>query len=231
MQQHLTDNAPVRKQLDATGPSSATQAILFIYDIFGYFPQTLQGADLLAHADASHQYRVFMPDFFEGSPADISWYPPDTAEKGQKLGDFFKTTAAPPKAAKRVPELVSAIQQQHPEIKAWGVVGYCWGGKIVNLTGGQGTPFKAAAACHPAMVDPKDAAGLKIPICLIPSQGEEQKDVDAYVKDLTVPHELHWFKDQVHGFMAARSDLEDDKVKAAYQKGYEILLNFFHQHM
>lgn len=70
----------------ATGPTTAKSAILTIYDIFGFFPQTLQGADILAHADQEHQYQVFIPDFFEGKPADISWYPPDTKEKGEKLG-------------------------------------------------------------------------------------------------------------------------------------------------
>jgi dienelactone hydrolase len=47
------------------------KAILVIYDIFGFFPQTIQGADILA---ASGDYQVFMPDFFEGQPADIAWY-------------------------------------------------------------------------------------------------------------------------------------------------------------
>ena len=32
-----------------------------IYDIFGFFPQTLQGADILAHGDKDKQYQVFMP--------------------------------------------------------------------------------------------------------------------------------------------------------------------------
>jgi hypothetical protein len=64
----------------ATGPSDAKKAILVIYDIFGYFPQTIQGADILAYGDKENQYQVFMPDFFEGSPADISWYPPDNSE-------------------------------------------------------------------------------------------------------------------------------------------------------
>ena len=44
-----------------TGPSSAKSAILVVYDIFGFFPQTLQGADILAHADKEHQYQVIMP--------------------------------------------------------------------------------------------------------------------------------------------------------------------------
>jgi dienelactone hydrolase len=56
---------------DVTGSVSAKKAILVIYDIFGFFPQTIQGADILA---ASEEYQVFMPDFFEGQPADIAWY-------------------------------------------------------------------------------------------------------------------------------------------------------------
>jgi hypothetical protein len=58
---------------DVTGPASSNTAILVIYDIFGYFPQTLQGADILSTADKDHSYQVFMPDFFEGQPADIAW--------------------------------------------------------------------------------------------------------------------------------------------------------------
>jgi hypothetical protein len=58
---------------DVTGPSTASSAILFIYDIFGYFPQTLQGADILATSDKDHQYLVVIPDFFDGTPADIAW--------------------------------------------------------------------------------------------------------------------------------------------------------------
>ena len=114
----------------ATGPSTTTQGILIVYDIFGFFPQTLQGADILAHADQEHQYQVFMPDFFEGEPADISWYPPDTEEKGKKLGEFFQTTAAPPKTVEKVRSVMKELQSKHAGIRYWGVVGYCWGGKV-----------------------------------------------------------------------------------------------------
>jgi len=58
---------------DVTGPSTASKALFVIFDIFGYFPQTIQGADILSTSYKDHQYQVFMPDFFEGKPADISW--------------------------------------------------------------------------------------------------------------------------------------------------------------
>jgi len=115
---------------DQTGPSDAKRALLVIYDIFGFFPQTLQGADILAHGDKEHPYQVFMPDFFDGKPADISWYPPDNEEKGKKLGEFFKGPAAPPKTVERVPKVVKEIQSKEKRIESWGVVGYCWGGKV-----------------------------------------------------------------------------------------------------
>lgn len=44
-----------------TGPASAKSALLVVYDIFGFFPQTIQGADILAFGDKDHQYQVFMP--------------------------------------------------------------------------------------------------------------------------------------------------------------------------
>jgi len=214
----------------ATGPSSAKQGILIVYDIFGFFPQTLQGADLLAYTDKDRPFQVFMPDFFEGNPADISWYPPDNKEKEQKLGAFFKTAAAPPKTLPRIPKIIEELGKAKG-VEKWAILGFCWGGKIVNLSSLEGTPFKAAAACHPAMIAAEDAPGVTIPYLMLPSGDEPKDDVEKWEKGLKVPHKVEWFHDQVHGFMAARSDLEQEKVKKEYERGYKTVLGFFHQHM
>jgi dienelactone hydrolase len=71
-----------------------------------------------------------MPDFFDGKPADISWYPPDTEEKGKLLGEFFGGIAAPPKTVAKVPGVVEAIKKEISGLDSWGIVGYCWGGKV-----------------------------------------------------------------------------------------------------
>jgi len=149
-----------------------------------------------------------MPDFFEGNPADISWYPPDTAEKGQKLGAFFQGPAAPPKTLGRIPKVLEAIKSKNPGLQSFGIVGYCWGGKIVNLSSQEGTPFKAAAAVHPAMVDPNDGPKVTIPIAVLPSKDEDKTAVGEYEKNLKVDHVVEWFPDQVHGWMAARYVLQ-----------------------
>lgn len=58
-------------KIDVTGPSDATKAIVVIYDIFGYFDQTVQGADILAHSDSHQKYKVYIPDWFNGKPCPI----------------------------------------------------------------------------------------------------------------------------------------------------------------
>jgi len=216
-----------------TGPSTATSAILIVYDIFGFSPQTLQGADILAHADDQHhQYQVFVPDLFYGKPAEHAWYPPDTKEKGEKLGAFFQGPAAPPKTAEKIPKIVKEIEEKTGgTIKKWGGLGMCWGGKIISLTSTEGTVFSAVAEVHPAMVDPKDAEGITIPICMLASGDEDKEAVAAFEKNLKVKNHVETYHDQVHGWMAARGDLKDEKVRKEYERGYKKLLDFYHEHL
>ncbi|KAL9108038.1 MAG: hypothetical protein Q9227_007144 [Pyrenula ochraceoflavens] len=214
-----------------TGPSTAKDAILVIYDIFGFKDQILQGADILAHSDSERQYQVFMPDFFEGSPADISWYPPDNDEKGAKLGAFFQNQAAPPKTLQRIPKILDEAAKANPAIKSWGIIGYCWGGKITSLISGQGTPFKAAVETSPAMVDPADAEKVTIPLMMLASKDEPAEDVQKFEANLKVKKHVETFGDQLHGFMSARGDLNDAGVKKEYERGYMRALSFFHEHM
>lgn len=165
----------------------------------------MQGADILAYGDHEQPYKVYMPDFFEGEAADISWYPPDTQEKGEKLGNFFSTKAAPAKTLPRIPKCVQELKGGDAKgIESWAVVGYCWGGKMVTLSSGDGTVFKAAAECHPAMVDPEDGKNVKIPFCVLPSMDEDKAAVEGLKGNLSVKNVVETFPDQVHGWMAAR---------------------------
>jgi len=214
----------------ATGPKEAKQGILVVYDVFGFFNQTVQGADILAHTDEKHPYQVFMPDFFEGDPADISWYPPKSEEHQKLLGAFFKNQAAPPKTLPRIPKIVDKLTKSRG-IEKWAIVGYCWGGKMVNLSSMEGTKFKVAAACHPAMIAADDAPGITIPFIMLPSKDEDKGEVEKWEKGLKVQHKVEWFPDHVHGFMAARANLENADEKSGYERGYGLVLDFFHKHM
>jgi len=82
--------------------------------------------------------------------------------------------------------MMSCMQSEDGRVEKWAIVGYCWGGKveldlvmsieslltrcqIVNLSSQKDTKFKAAAACHPAMVAKDDAPGITIPYIMLPS--------------------------------------------------------------
>lgn len=47
-----------------------------------------------------------------------------TEEKGKKLGEFFNTTAAPPKTVARVPKIIDDLKSNHTKASSFGVVGY-----------------------------------------------------------------------------------------------------------
>lgn len=214
-----------------TGPETATKAILLVYDIFGFFDQTIQGADILANS-AEQKYKVFIPDFFEGSPADISWYPPTTDEHKKLLGEFFSTKAAPPNSLPKIPKIVEEANGLAPGGSYdWSILGFCWGGKIAALSvAGENNIFKAGAQCHPAMVDPNDAKTIKVPFAVLASKDEPAADVEAFKKNLTVPTHVETFGTQIHGWMAARSNLDDEENKKEYERGYKTILQFFGQH-
>jgi dienelactone hydrolase len=92
----------------------------------------------------------------------------------------------------------------------------------------QSNPLYAAAACSsPARMDTGDAAKITIPICILTSEEESDTEVSDFVEALKVEHYIERFAGQKHGWMTARGDLGDDKVKEAYKRGYSIMLDFF----
>ena len=132
--------------IDTIGPSNATRAIIAIYDVFGFVPQTLQGADLLSH---SVNALVLVPDFFKGNPLPLSLYPPDTDEKKKIAGQFMQVTGNIDANLTKLGELAQEAKGAYRDVKGWGCYGLCWGGKVAVLKSAAGTPFKAAGTAHP----------------------------------------------------------------------------------
>jgi len=213
-----------------TGPSDAKEAILVFYDIFGFKDQIIQGADILAYSDKEHSYLVIMPAWFGDEPADIAWYPPDTEEKQEKLGKWFGG-AAPPKHLPKVQPTMDDAKKQYPSITTWGMIGYCWGGKMVSLIAGKKTAFKAAVQTSPAMVSPDDAENVQIPMCVLASKEEPEDDIKKYDEKLKVKKHVETFSTELHGFMSARADLSNEKTKSEYERGYKIAVEWFHEHL
>lgn len=81
------------------------------------------------------------------------------------------------------------------------------------------------------MVDPKDAEGIKVPLILLASKEEPDDAVAKFSETLKVDKHVETFKDQIHGWMAARADLEDARVKEEYTRGYKTVVEFFARHL
>ena len=75
---------------------------------------------------------------------------------------------------------------------------------MTSLNSGPGTPFSAAAQCHPAFLDPSEALNISISMCLLPSMDEDVDDVKQYIANLKEPKRVETFKDMVHGWMSAK---------------------------
>lgn len=71
-----------------------------------------------------------MPDFLRGQPASHDLFPTDTEEKKQKMKELFEGPANIPKTAEMIPATIKEIAEQAPEVKKWGAIGCCWGGKV-----------------------------------------------------------------------------------------------------
>ncbi|KAF8472563.1 hypothetical protein BDZ91DRAFT_715292 [Kalaharituber pfeilii] len=214
-----------------TGPETATVGVFVIYDIFGFYPQTIQGADILA---SRLNALVVIPDFFEGEPCDLRIFPFDTDEKKKILSTFISTKGNFKKNTTKINEVIGALKTVHNAVEHWAIMGFCWGGKITTLVSGENTQFAASIQVHPAMLDPTNASALTIPhLCL--ASADESPDAVAKYKEIVTKHtnpavathsSIESWTDMHHGWMAARAKLDEEKYRVGYQKGYARVAEF-----
>jgi dienelactone hydrolase len=80
------------------------------------------------------------------------------------------------------------------------------------------------------MVEPADAEGIRVPLIMLASKEEPADKVKEFEGKLKHAKHVETFGDQVHGWMAARADLSDARVKEEYTRGYKTVLEFFGKH-
>lgn len=67
-----------------------------------------------------------------------------------------------------------------------------------------------------------------MPLVLLASKEEPTDKVKEFEANLKVgAKHVETFGDQIHGWMAARADLADDRVREEYTRGYKTVLDFF----
>lgn len=171
-----------------------------------------------------------MPDFFKGPAADPSWVPPDTDEKKAAMAEFRGRATDFDKARETLKSVMGKLRDDYAHVTEWAAIGYCWGGKVVPQASGEGTPFVVGVLTSPARLDAEEAGKIVIPTLVLASKGEPVDEVKAFGEALKVEKRVETFGDQVHGWMSARADLKDARVKEEYERGYKITLDFLDEH-
>ncbi|KAF8575506.1 alpha/beta-hydrolase [Ramaria rubella] len=210
-----------------TGPEDTGRALIGVFDIFGFWPQTLQAADILAK---TLNATVVLPDLFEpDEPFPQEDYPPNTPERHAKLQAFFGAAGRIDKAVENVKK-VAGILRGNGFTKI-GTYGYCWGGKVTTLVG-SGTLVDAVAAIHPAMLDVKDADNLAVPLGLFPSGDEPIEEYEKIIKEIAKKpfaskNAYKLYPTMHHGWAAARGNLDNPDNLKQYEDVYGTLAGFY----
>ncbi|CAK4032396.1 AIM2 family [Lecanosticta acicola] len=215
------------------GPQDATKALLIIYDVFGFSSQILQGADFLA----AQGYKVFMPDLLEGRPAPMEWMPmPDATGReppanDRALDEFCQGPGNTQSTIGKVLQITQISQASNPQITKWGLVGYGWGGYVANCLLAAGSPFEACAQLQPGWPGQEVAERVAKPILALCSKDEPESDYAHFKPYLKVDAKFVHFPKMIHGWMSARGDLYRPEVQRDYQRGYEIVAEWFMRYL
>ncbi|KAK6355340.1 hypothetical protein TWF696_004449 [Orbilia brochopaga] len=222
------DIGGVKCYVAAPQPTPKT-GIIFVYDIFGYYPQTLQGADILALTDPGHV--VIMPDFFNGQPMDLNFFPPDTDEKKAKWKSFFEIDAAIPRTTETAYKVLAGVKEKFPEVTTWGMFGLCWGGKAATVIAKDPkNVIQAAGQAHPAMLDAADYENYPLPQLTLFSKDEDPQvaqKVSETLEALGKGSVTKTYPNDIHGWMGARANLKNPAEAKSYEQGYTDVVEFF----
>lgn len=136
--------------------------MIFIYDVFGFASQTLQGADRLAQHLRPNTV-VLVPDLLRGAYVQPEWLLPGDDPPPEERQRLFAEFRAGPGRADAGAEGLLAVRREVGE--RWAVDeeegkggvavgGLCWGGKVSVLVCGEGNEgrgrrFAAAWTAHP----------------------------------------------------------------------------------
>ncbi|QKX52965.1 uncharacterized protein TRUGW13939_00036 [Talaromyces rugulosus] len=212
--------------------STATKAIVEVYDIFGPSNQTLQGADLLA---AALNAIVLVPDLLKGEYAQYTWFanptPENTALKNAFMG---KVMMAFGPYVELLASVVIDAKAKFDGISSWGGLGLCWGGKVTVLLSGPESVYNTSAQVHPGALAKADAEKISIPHILLASNGEDPEVVKEYKAILEgegKPGVVETYPTMHHGWMGTRANLNNPENLREYERGYNQVAAYFSKYL
>ncbi|KAI9291990.1 alpha/beta-hydrolase [Neoconidiobolus thromboides FSU 785] len=201
--------------------------ILLVYDLAGKHNNAYQFGDILASAG----YHVIIPDFFRNKPWPLEDWPTKNMDK------LIHMATVEYSFDNKIHEDILLIydhlniDRKAPNV---GVVGFCWGGKIVfDALKLQVPIFKAGVAIHPSFIVKESFEAINQPILFAPTK--EEREIMHYFNlikpELLKESEMHDFTDNVHGFAATRGDFTDEHNCKRVNDVIKLTADFFSKHL
>ncbi|KAK9462025.1 Alpha/Beta hydrolase protein [Lipomyces oligophaga] len=216
------------RKVYVVGKETAKMALVCIYDVFGYHPNTFQGCDYLALNTESAPL-VIMPDFFKGEPLDpkkVGLVVDKTVVVDPTYREKWSTQNSVPNHVPYLEKLLPWIQTRFPSVEKIGLYGFCWGGKFA-VVAAKSKMVQSAVLIHPSRIGELDADGVEdVPLLVIASKNESDESLQPFLTRLNKAEYVR-MDDVAHGYAAARGDWTDPVQKNRAQETFKLTAEFF----
>ncbi|KAJ2295777.1 hypothetical protein IWW55_005331 [Coemansia sp. RSA 2706] len=202
-----------------SGSKDSKRGILVNYDVFGMHANVIQLCDILGEMG----FYVALPDLLHGKPlveADLG--------KPEVFAGFCKSAGSWDAVKGSFRKVLGHFAEIG--VASTGVVGFCWGGKMVVTALAELDGLAGGAIVHPALIQPGDMARVRAPLMVLPSKDEPDfADEFASMKDKPFFADCYMerFDDMFHGFCGARGDWANAEQAARANHAIKLLVGFF----
>ncbi|GAA96011.1 uncharacterized protein L969DRAFT_46981 [Mixia osmundae IAM 14324] len=214
------------------GDEGAKHVLILAYDIFGYWPTTMLGCDMLA---SKLDARVIVPDLLRGHYWDLRQGEP-TAETRSRMGHILTSHGEPHARAKDLVAFVKEIASSDA-VESIGLYGLCLGHKIISLAATDPAlvrdyKVRGIATAHPARLDPQESKAISCPFFFAPTKDEAKEECEAYFAEIKsnrsiAEKSIYKRYEAYHGFAGARAKLDDPTYRADFEDFYQRATDFF----
>ena len=215
--------------MDCYVVGAGDKIVVMIYDIFGFHPNNFELADNIASARG---WKVVIPDLLRGSAWPAVNFPPKTPAQSGAFAAFLTGPADAKKRVLDVKVLIETIRAVEPEA-SFAVLGFCWGCKLAALCALAIPRLKAITGAHPAFLNEEDGRLVKLPTLWLPTGDDDMTEYQTGVlsggnsQNVTVNEN---FRDMFHGFMAARGDWTNPKLREKASAGTQVIVGFLEKY-
>ncbi|KAJ2161844.1 hypothetical protein GGF46_001152 [Coemansia sp. RSA 552] len=203
------------------GSKASKRGLIVNYDVFGFHANVIQLCDILGEMG----YYVVLPDLLRGKPlteADLG--------KPDLFVNFCQNEGS--WAANKASYIAVRDYLKQSGVSSVGIIGFCWGGKLIVSALDELDGLVGGAIVHPAPIPEGDIGKVKAPLMILPSKDEADFTGEFNtLKDKPFFSQCYMerFDDMFHGFCGARGDWANAEQAKRANDAIKLLVDFFNK--